>query len=44
MDGTRQLVEGAGADFVGAAGIGDELNFVKTDKHTLQSSDYPNIF
>jgi sulfide:quinone oxidoreductase len=33
-----------GADFVGAAGIGDELNFVKTDKYTLQSSDYPNIF
>ncbi len=33
-----------GADFIAAAGIGDELNFVKTDKYTLQSADYPNIF
>jgi len=33
-----------GADFITAAGIGDELNFVKTDKYTLQSADYPNIF
>jgi len=33
-----------GADFVAGAGMGDELNFVKTDKYTLQSADYPNVF
>ena len=33
-----------GADFVGRSGIGDELNFVKVDKHTLQSTQYDDIF
>ena len=26
------------------SGLGDELSFVPTDKHTLRSSQYPNIF
>lgn len=33
-----------GADFVGAAGLGDELNFVRTNKETLQSALYENIW
>ena len=33
-----------GAEFIGSAGLGDELNFVKTDKYTLQSTQYENIF
>lgn len=33
-----------GAEFIGAAGIGDELNFVPADKHTLQSKAYENIW
>jgi sulfide:quinone oxidoreductase len=34
-----------GADFVGRSpGLGDELNFVLTDQHTLQSTVRPNIF
>jgi len=33
-----------GADFLNAAGLGDELNFVRTDKATLQSTQYENIF
>ena len=34
-----------GAEFVGrSAGLGDELNFVLTDQHTLQSKVRPNIF
>lgn len=33
-----------GADFVGASGLGDELNFVRTDKQTLQSNQYENIW
>lgn len=33
-----------GADFVARSGLGDELNYVPVDKHTLQSSAYPNIF
>jgi sulfide:quinone oxidoreductase len=34
-----------GADFVGRSpGLGDELNFVPTDQHTLQSEAAPNIF
>jgi len=33
-----------GAAFLGAAGIADELNYVKVDKHTLQSTEYPNIW
>jgi sulfide:quinone oxidoreductase len=33
-----------GADFVGRSGLGDELNYVPVDKHTLLSTKYPNIF
>jgi sulfide:quinone oxidoreductase len=35
----------AGAPYVGRSpGLGDELNFVPTDEHTLQSKAAPNIF
>jgi sulfide:quinone oxidoreductase len=33
-----------GADFVAASGLGDELNYVPVDKHTLQSTAYPDVF
>lgn len=33
-----------GADYVARSGLGDELNFVPVDKHTLQSKAHPNIF
>ncbi len=33
-----------GADFVGRSGLGDELNYVPVDKHTLQSEEHDNIF
>lgn len=33
-----------GADYVEASGIGDDMNFVKTDKFTLQQVDHDNIF
>ena len=33
-----------GADFVARSGLGDDLNYVPVDKHTLQSKAYPNIF
>ncbi len=33
-----------GADFIGRSGLGDDLNFVPTNKHTLQSSQWPNIW
>jgi len=33
-----------GADFVGRSGLGDELNYVPVDKHTLLSTAYDNIF
>src|SRR4051794_40676486 len=33
-----------GADFVGRSGLGDELNYVPVDKHTMQSVDHPEIF
>ncbi len=33
-----------GADYVEASGIGDDMNFVKTDKHTLQQVDLKNKF
>jgi sulfide:quinone oxidoreductase len=35
----------SGAAYVGASpGLGDELNFIPTDRHTMQSSSKPNIF
>jgi sulfide:quinone oxidoreductase len=33
-----------GADYIATSGLGDELNFVPTDKHTLQSAEHENIF
>ena len=33
-----------GADFVARSGLGDDLNYVPVDKHTLQSNTYPNMF
>ena len=33
-----------GADFVARSGLGDELNYVPVDKHTLQSTAHENIF
>ena len=33
-----------GADFVARSGMGDELNYVPVDKHTLQSKKQPNVF
>ncbi len=33
-----------GDDFVERSGMGDELNFIPTNKHTLQSENYKNIF
>jgi sulfide:quinone oxidoreductase len=33
-----------GADFVARSGLGDELNYVPVDKHTLLSRTYRNIF
>jgi sulfide:quinone oxidoreductase len=33
-----------GADFVARSGLGDELNYVPVDKHTLLSTGHANIF
>jgi sulfide:quinone oxidoreductase len=33
-----------GADFVARSGLGDDLNYVPVDKHTLQSKAHPHIF
>jgi sulfide:quinone oxidoreductase len=33
-----------GADFVARSGLGDDLNYVPVDKHTMQSKVYPNMF
>lgn len=33
-----------GADFVGASGLGDDLNYAFTNKYTLQSEKHENIF
>jgi sulfide:quinone oxidoreductase len=33
-----------GADFIARSGLGDDLNYVSVDKHTLQSTRYDNIF
>lgn len=33
-----------GADFIGRSGMGDDLNYVPTDKFTLQSEKWENIF
>jgi len=33
-----------GDDYVERSNMGDDLNFIPTDKHTLQSKDHENIF
>jgi sulfide:quinone oxidoreductase len=33
-----------GADFIARSGLGDELNYVPTDKHNFLSDEFPNIF
>jgi sulfide:quinone oxidoreductase len=33
-----------GADFVARSGLGDELNYVPVDKHTMRSTAYPDIW
>jgi sulfide:quinone oxidoreductase len=33
-----------GADYIARSGLGDELNYVPVDKHTLLSTNYDNIF
>ncbi len=33
-----------GADFVARSGLGNDLNYVPVDKHTLRSRQYDNIF
>ena len=33
-----------GAEYVARSGLGDELNYVPVDPHTLQSTAYPTIF
>jgi sulfide:quinone oxidoreductase len=33
-----------GADYLARSGLGDELNYVPVDKHTLLSTQYDNIF
>lgn len=33
-----------GADFVGRSGLGDDLNFIPVNKHTLQMEQYKNVF
>ncbi len=33
-----------GADFIARSGLGDELNYLPVDKHTLLSTKHPNIF
>jgi sulfide:quinone oxidoreductase len=33
-----------GADFVARSGMGDDLNYVPVDKHTMQSKKYANVF
>jgi sulfide:quinone oxidoreductase len=33
-----------GAEVIGRSGMGDELNFVPTDKHTLQSKGWENVW
>ena len=33
-----------GAEVIGRSQMGDELNYVETDKHTLQSKKWPNVW
>lgn len=33
-----------GSEMIARSGLGDDLNFVPTDKHTLQSNQFENVF
>ena len=33
-----------GSEMIGRSGLGDDMNYVDTDKHTLQSKQFENIF
>jgi len=33
-----------GSDMIARSGLGDDMNYVKTNKHTLQSNQFKNIF
>lgn len=33
-----------GSEMIARSGLGDDMNYVKTDKHTLQSKQFENIF
>ena len=33
-----------GAEFIARSGLGDELNYIAVDKHTMQAKAYPDIF
>lgn len=33
-----------GNDLIARSGLGDDMNYVPTDKHTLQAKNHPNIF
>lgn len=33
-----------GADVIGVSGMGDDLNFIPVNKHTLQSDKWPNVW
>lgn len=33
-----------GAEVIGASGMGDELNFIPTNKNTLQTNNWPNVW
>lgn len=33
-----------GAEVIETSGLGDDMGFVRADKHTLQSVDFPNVF
>lgn len=33
-----------GADYIAKSGLGDDLNYIPTDKHTLRSEKFENIF
>jgi len=33
-----------GAEVIETSGLGDDMGFVRADKHTMQSVDFPNVF
>jgi sulfide:quinone oxidoreductase len=44
FDGLAIVPVNMGADVIGRSGLGDDLNLVHTDKHTLRADNYENIF